>query len=375
MANLRIAHVISALPVGGVERNLERILPLLKERGFDVQVVCTRERGALADPIEALGIPVNLVHLRTRYDPFSLRRLGLFLKEQKIDLIQCHMRRANTSGRLAAMLGGIKGRIITEHNRGTTKNWKHWWIDGLLARYTDAIIGVSQAVIDINVEKAGIPAEKFRKIYCGLDLDPFRQPIDPKDARDALGLPQETRMVGFIGRLHPIKNIPIILQAMAEPPMADTHLALVGDGRPEIREEYVALTKQLGIADRIHWLGFRDDLATLYKAMDCIVMASQSEGIATVQIEAFAAQIPLVSTALGFALESLTPDKHYICVPEAEPKALAECLARAFAPATAEQLRSDGREILEAFTVEHQVDQLCALYREVAALHDIPTTG
>ena len=91
MRKLNVVHVISAMPMGGVETNLLRILPRMNREQFDVSLVVTRERGALADALEAEGISVTLCHQRTRYDPPSLWRLGRLLNERKTDIVQAHM--------------------------------------------------------------------------------------------------------------------------------------------------------------------------------------------------------------------------------------------------------------------------------------------
>lgn len=371
MRQLNVVHIISALPVGGVERNLLRLLPVLNGDDFRVRVVCTRERGDLAGPIEAAGVPVHLEKLRTRYDPASLRRLAAWLRAEKTDIVQTHMRRANTSGRIAAMLAGVPARIASERNMGTEKNWRHYWVDRLLARWTDAVVGVTQAVCDENRRRTGIPAAKYRAIHTGIDLERFSDMPDRNDARAALGLPADTPVAGFVGRLHPIKNLPAILKALAEPPLAGVVLAVVGDGRPELRNEYETLAKSLGVRERVIFTGFRDDLPAVYAALDCLVMASHSEGIANAQMEALAARVPLVSTEIGFAAEILTPGTEYVRADSDAPATLAAAMAEALAPDRARLLCEAGAMKIADYSVQRQADRTAALYRELATAHGI----
>lgn len=371
MRTLNVVHIISALPVGGVERNLLRLLPQLQGDAFRVQVACTRERGDLADPLEKAGIPVTLIPLRTRYDPGSLRRFARWLREQQTDIVQCHMRRANTSGRIAAILAGVPIRIASERNMGTEKSWRHYLVDRLLARWSDAIVGVTRAVCEENSRRTGIAIERYRTIHTGIDLERFADMPDRNEARTALGLPADKPVLGFVGRLHPIKNIPAILTALAQPETKHVHLALVGDGREELRAEYEALAKRLGLSERVVFTGFRDDLPTVYAALDGLVLASHSEGIANAQMEALAAGVPLVSTRIGFAAEVLTPGDDYALAASDAPQDLAGAIASALEGRNANRLAKRGRELMQDYSIQRQAERTADLYAELARRHGL----
>jgi len=366
---LRIIHIISALPVGGVERNLVRVLPRLDRSRFHLSVVCTREPGALAPEMEAAGIPVHLAPLTARYDPASLWRLRAHLRAAGADIVHCHMRRANTSGRLAALLAGVPVRIASERDMGVGKTWRHYLVDRWLARHTDVVMTVTRAVAEHQHRHSGIPRDKFRVIYNGLDLDRFRNLPPCAQARAALGIPADGPVIGLIGRLHAIKNPAAVLRALAEPALLHAHLALIGDG--EERPALEALAARLGLRERVTFTGFRDDLETLYAAIDVSVMASASEGIANVQLESFAAGVPLVSTPVGIAIEAFRAGEQYLEVASPAPDLLACAIAEALDPERRRALSTAAAAGIQAFGIDTQVRTFESLYEELAARHGL----
>jgi glycosyltransferase involved in cell wall biosynthesis len=366
LRRLRVVHVISALPVGGVETNLLRVLPRIDRGRFEVSLVVTRERGALADRLEAAGIPVTLVYQRTRYSPRSLLRLRNHFRARRADIVHGHMRRANTSARMAALLGGAPVRIATEHDMCLGKTSRHLLVDRILARYTDTILGVTEAVCDMNSRLSGIPRERFRVMYLGLELDRLADQPAPSDARLSLGLPVEAPLVGYLGRLHTIKNVDALIRSLADPALADAHLAVVGDGRESERVRLASDVRELGLSTRVHFLGWRSDLPVVLAALDVLALPSSSEGIATVQMEALAGGVPLVSTPVGFAAEVLAPGRDYIPVERPEPALLAAGIAEALRPERSAELVEAGRRRIRGFSIDNQARFLESLYLELA---------
>ena len=104
---INILRVITWLPVGGIERKILAVLPRLDRERFNVRVVCLRERGPLADQLEAAGVPVDLCHMPTRLSPLGLRRLANHMREHKIDLVHSHMYRSNVPATIAARMASV----------------------------------------------------------------------------------------------------------------------------------------------------------------------------------------------------------------------------------------------------------------------------
>jgi len=374
-----VVHVIGALPVGGVERNMIRVLPRLDPARFRVSVVCLRERGDLAAEMEAAGIPVRLVRFRTRLDPASLWRLRRHFLEEKAEIVHCHMRRANTSGRIAGLLAGVPVLIATERDLGLDKTRWHYRIDRWLGRRSACVLCVSKAVLAHEQVRSGLPVSAFRVLYNGLDFAPFENLPPRAEVRAALGLPAEAKVVGALSRLEEIKNLDAVLRAFARPELAGVHLLLAGDGRERGALERLARDLGLGAratdraADpgesgaRVHFTGWRSDLAALYAALDASVLASRSESFANVILESLAAGVPLVSTPVGIAEEALEPGRDWLRVATHDPALLAAALGEALRPERAAVLREAGRAAVRPFTLEAQARNLAALYDSFSA--------
>jgi len=376
MNQLRVIHIISALPVGGVERNLVRLLPRLDRRRFNVSVICLREAGALAPEMVAAGIPVEIEKMRTRYDPLSLWRLSRHLRSAGADIVHCHMRRANTSGRIAAFIAGVPICFVTERDLGLDKTWRHYLVDRWLGYYSSAVICISKGVWRHEQSRSCLPAAKFRLLYNGLDLDTFAHLPPRSQAREKLlgshaAAIADRPLIGVISRLHALKQIDCIIRAIADPRLEHAMLVIVGDGDDRQRLEGLARSLDLACVEkpRIFFTGFRIDLPTVYAALDVAVVASASEGFGNTHIEALAAGVPLVSTPVGIAAEALQPGKDYILAPTADPKHLAAAIAEALHPERAAHLRAAGRQTAAAFSVEMQARQLEKIYLEFAATH------
>src|SRR5262249_44200284 len=133
-------------------------------------------------------------------------------------------------------------------------------------------------------------------------------------------------LLTWVGRLVPIKRVDVLLRAFARASQtARLRLAIVGDG--ELREQLQAQARQLGVADRVWFAGYRDDMPTVAAAADIAVLSSDNEGTPVSLIEAAAAGKPGVSTDVGGVADVVTPDSGFL-VPAGDSDALADALAK-----------------------------------------------
>ena len=204
------------------------------------------------------------------------------------------------------------------------------------------VIALSTMVREELLE-IGIPASKVEIIVNGVDLDEFR----PGTAfRLRLGLPDEVPLALFVGDIRsPIKNVDTMLKALAETP--GLHLAVVGrpDGSP-----YPALAERLGVADRTHFLGFRQDIPALMRAADFFVLASRRDSCPLVLLEALASGLPVVSTRTVGASDIIGAGGIVTAGPD-DAEALAHALRRlAQSPSLRAAMGREAREVAEAFS-------------------------
>jgi glycosyltransferase involved in cell wall biosynthesis len=327
LRRLKVAHIISALSLGGAELNVFRLVARLDRTRFEPYVVCIRGEGMLAERIRATGVPVKLLKMPSRYSPLGLLKLAQFLAREGIDIVHTHLRRPNTSGRIAAWLADTPVVIAHEENPGPDKTRLHFFADRLLGRMSSAVIAVSRQVAQRNSLATGLPLDAFEIMPNAVDQERF-SPRDRALARASLGLDPGDFIAGFVGRLHPIKNVDVLVRAaaLAARDIPAFRLLVAGDG-PE-RPSLERLTSELGIADRTTFLGLRTDTEVIYSAMNLFCLVSRSEGYGMVLLEAAACGVPSIATPVGYAEQLLGNGQAGIIVPVGQPAPTAQAIVR-----------------------------------------------
>jgi glycosyltransferase involved in cell wall biosynthesis len=193
-----------------------------------------------------------------------------------------------------------------------------------------------------------------------------------EELRTELGIQPDEPLIGIVGRLVPIKNHRLFLEAARS--MVDSgnpaHFALVGDG--ELRDSLQTLAREMGIADRAHFLGWKQEMGPVYAALDLLTLTSDNEGTPVAVIEAMAAGVPVVATAVGGVPDVVRDGETGRLVPPGD----APALRRAWLEALRRDERVvDGvnrarREVLVRFGREKMISTMADLYRRLAARKD-----
>jgi glycosyltransferase involved in cell wall biosynthesis len=212
----------------------------------------------------------------------------------------------------------------------------------LLAPAVARHIAVSEHVRS-RIEALGWPRAKIEVIRNAIDVDAFRRPPDPGARGHLLGGEHAT-LVLVPGRLDSQKGHRHLLQAATEVPEAV--FALAGDG--PLREDLTAMAANLGVADRVRFLGYRGDVADLLAACDLVVLPSLYEGLPLTVLEAMAASRPLIATDIPGTDEVVVHDENGLLVPPADPGALASAIrGLAGDPERARRIADAGRVTVE----------------------------
>ena len=304
---------------GGITSINDLVLGLDKER-FKVLFIYLSGYGIGKNLIEEAGYEVfylsNIELLKAFRFSIWFKLVGI-LKEHKVDIIHCHGHKPTVYGTIATTLAKTPVVIAHVHGLGRTGNFIRRLTNFFLFKKIDGLVPVAQAVKeDILKNNWLVPAEKLSVLENSIDYQKFAEvSITQKDAKQMLGLPLDAFVFGTVGRLAPTKGISHLIEAFAKVKgqMSLAHLVLVGGGR--CRAEYERQAVQVGCDGAIHFLGRRDSVAQLLRAMDVFVLASVAEGMPRALLEAMAAGVPCIGTNVG-GIPEILGDNEFSCLVE-----------------------------------------------------------
>lgn len=360
---MKIAQVITSLGFGGAEREVARMAARLMNAGDCCEVVCVCEEGHLASEVRAKGVSVVSLGCGKSPGLTGVLRLTAYLKASKPDVAHSHLINwAPLCGRLA----GVPAVVSTEHGLSLWKSGLRIAFDRTMARFADKIVVVAGAVRETRVNRWGIPAEKLVVIPNSVDLSRFDFDIDRDAVREELHASDGPLMVA-VGHLTAVKGHSCLLQAAKRvvETVPGTVLSLVGDG--PLLDELAAQAEELGISDSVRFLGYRQDVESILKSADVFVMSSLREGTSIAVLEAMAAGLPVVATAVGGNPEVIEDGKSGILVPVQDPAALGDALLRVLSePEFAASLAKAARARVEAeYSAETNLARLRTLYSDI----------
>jgi len=285
---------------------------------------------------------------------------------RRVDLLHVNSYVPGNYARLAAALMQVP--IVIDHWHGFTRfNRKRRLICRVLGRFTDLSLAVSRGVRDYLVSQGGLDPAKVRVVANGVDVAAIDAARPGPLVRRELGLPESSPVIGLVGRLdHWGKGHKELFEAMASlKERHPVHALIVGGGRriDEIR----ALAASLGLAGEVHFLGPRRDVPDLLTAMDIFVLPSYSEGVSLALLEAMAAGLPVIATAVGGTPEVVTDGENGLLIPPRDAEALARALERLMgAPDFAKKLGQNARKhVREHYSLERLGREINAIYEEL----------
>jgi len=293
------------------------------------------------------------------------RRLARILREERIDLVHLNNSiRRNSSWMLAARRLGIP--CIT-HERGI--NQRFLPRDAQLARGLDAVVCISGAVRE-NFERLGLGDLKLVTIFNGLDAGQMKVTRASDEVRAECGVRADQRLIGIVGNIKPWKGQEVVIRAMAllRDEFPDVNCLLIGDTSPkeaDYREQMAALTRELGVAERVHITGFRSDVANYINALDIQIHASvEPEPFGRVLLEGMALTKPLVASNGGAVPEIVADGVTGLLFAPGDAAALAAALRTLLAdPARAAAMGAAGRaRLLADFSIERNIELTQQLY-------------
>lgn len=371
---MRIAHIIKVTRISGAERHLLFLLEGLRARGVDARMIILVERDRPMDEMMAAAaerdIPIARLPINRDADLALLWRLRRALRGIKPDIAHTHLIHADLFGFAAARLARVPATVSSRHLDDAFRYRARWRrINRRLWRLFDAGIAISAAMKQFVLEIEGAPARKIHVVRYGMKtrwLSDEAIAAARRDLRAELKLPADAQLLGMACRLVEQKGIPYALEALRRirDDFPRAHLAIAGDG--EKAGELRRLASMLGIADRVHWLGWRADAAQLMAAYDVFLLPSLREGFGLVLLEAMSRRVPIIASHVGAIPEVVIDGETGILVQPRGVDELAGAMARLLEDRALRKYMGllGAARLEEQFSVERMVDGAIAVYEE-----------
>jgi glycosyltransferase involved in cell wall biosynthesis len=382
-----IAIVVHNLDVaGGMERQAARLAEQLAARGLEITIITTRSEPRLTFPPrvmrrwhECRGL-VSIVRVPA-FENWTPRAIHLLVDVVSIWVLMRRRKRIDaihaiqyTGGRHAALAAEVTGLPATVKFACSGEHGDFQ----VLARHDEAeqirhALGVMSRYVIISEEirrearEAGLDPSRFVRIRNGVDTQRFSTHGSVAELPE-LAAPEGRKIVLFAGRHDTQKRVDVLLRAFAKvlEAVPEARLASAGSG-PRL-DDYRALARELGIADKVAFLGTRSDMDALYRAAKVFVLPSASEGLPNALLEALACGTPCVATAIPGTTDVVRHEQEALLVPRDDVGSLAAAIVRVLQDRVlAERLAQAGRARIQAeFDMSSVADQHVTLFSEVA---------
>ena len=366
----RILHIIYSLYRGGAERLIETQALKGDQERFDYLACSITGGGDLAQEIEAAGARVFLMGKRRRGDLAVIPRIARLIEREKIDLLHLHNAPGTFWGTLSALCSRRKVPIVrTEH-----RPWQPHALPLIyrsfhraLAEKAARIICVSDHVRSSHVERFPGLAGRYVTVLNGVRIDAFGGLPDVRGARAMFKLPPDTPIVGTIGRLVPVKNQRLLIDAFASvhAERPDAHLAILGDG--PLGESLATHSADLRLSNDISFVRSSPSAEVFLRCLDVFALSSDSEGMPLTLLEAMAAGVPAAVTGVGGIPEVIENGTDGYLVPPSSSELLARVISSLLShPGEAREMGQRAREKVERFfSAERTVRETERIYSEL----------
>ena len=320
---MKILHVINSLSTGGAEKLVADLAPLQRERGHAVEVLLLRGgESVFRTALENSGIRVYDFGAGTSvYSPLNILRLIPFMR--KYDVIHVHLFPAQYWTAMARILTFSNVRLVTtEHSTNNRRRGLLFWkfIDSAIYACYSSVVCCAEMARDALCRHLGA-WKRICTISNGVNVEFVRnaKPI----AKEDLGLPKDAFLLCQVARFICPKNQDVVIRSLVHLPES-VHAVFVGDGeRRNVCEE---LAQELGVRERVHFLGIRSDVPALLKTVDVVVCSSEYEGLSLASAEGLAAGKPVVASDVPGLAEVVGGAG--ILFSQGDEKALAEAILK-----------------------------------------------
>lgn len=353
---IRVAHLIGSLKVGGAENQVVLLTSHLPSERFAVHLITFSEREGGGRTTLPDHVRYFCMRYRKRFAPIGWWRLYKYLRDNRIEVLQCHMYHAALPGAIIGRLAGVRVIIVTDH--GTELRQKPWqpiierWV---ITPLTDFRVAVSEDIRRLRITDVGVPANKIGIIENAVATDvPQAEPDRP------------IAVIGSLGRLVEDKDYPTLIHAIWQLKENGRQVQAVIAGEGKVRPALQELIQALDLEDQVRLLGVQS-AADFFRNIDLFVMSSRNEGMPVALLEAMARGLPIVATRAGGIPGVIRDGVDGLLCPIESPESLAQTIA---AMMDNRQLRCDcaasaRRRVVERYGAEQTGLKWQQLYRDL----------
>ena len=368
---MKIIYIIDKLVKAGTQNHLYQLAKSFHRSGYDIQIVSLEKNNDYVEKqFESANIKLIKFDSRAFYSPDSLKKIRIlanFLRDEKPDIVETYLLKANLMGTLGAKMAGVPVILSTRRNMGYDNKLHHVILLNLLDWFTTATVVNSQAIADITRKQEKIPLKKIYRIYNGVDTDKFSESESDLSEQD-FNLPADVPVIGIVANIREVKGYEYLFHAMARVLKNQrAHLLVVGniyngnDYFLKIKE----LASNLNISQNITFKDNCKNIPKILNSIDIAVLSSVSEGFSNTLLEYMAAKKAIVATRVGGNSEAIIHEKSGLLVPAKNEKALAAAIIRLLEnKRMAEKLADHARKrVIEKFSLAVMFDNYQKLYQ------------
>jgi glycosyltransferase involved in cell wall biosynthesis len=357
----RVLILDTEFEMGGKEKKLFDFIRRTDRSRFEISVCCLKQAGYFRSKLEALGVRVYEGMLHHRFDALAFRGLEQVLRAERTQLVYTFAHPVTVIFAYLAKLRRLTERaVVSYHATGNPEDGRQVPVYLLpLLRRMDLILAVAESHKEYLVRVEGLPRDRIRVIHNGVDTEAYRpaRGTERTEIRSALGLADDAIVFMAVSSLKPLKRLDLLLNAAA-PTLRRENARLVIVGRGPERDRLTRLAEESRIADRVVFTGMRDDVDTMLRAADVLVLSSRTEAFPNVVLEAMATGLPVVTTDVGSVREMAVHEASALIVPPEDESALGAAIERIAGDAALRgRLGARGREIVEA---RFRIEAMCA---------------
>lgn len=362
MNKIAVLYVNYSMEMGGIETLIYELTQNINRQIYKPEVLVLFKGGVLEKSLIDKGIPFHCIEKGKGFRWFVVARLSRIIDERRIKIIHTNNYDTWLYGVLAAKKNGKVMHVHTQHSNLVSKKKKY--VESLLGRFTNEVVAVSAYVKD-SLKEYWSKRKPIHVIHNGIDVHRFCPNTNIRSkTRNEYGISDDIFLLGIVARLVPVKDHKTLFKAFSllSSKINNISLFVIGDGvlRSELEEE----SANMGLKNKITFLGERQDIYAILPAIDSFVLSSVSEGLSVTLLEAMSTGLPIVATNVGGNTEIVEDGYNGFLVPSKNHEALSKAIEKLYLNRDLhKQMATNARKkAIDHFSLDKWIDSYERLY-------------